>query len=296
MKNNFDEYKKAIITQYEEEKMGKFSDLLIDPTPANLKRLCLLISEDEMRFSDLVIFRHFFSFKSEDDIARWIKNFDTEKFKPLSTFLKLGTNLKDYRSANLIAVLVDFKQRPYTKFLDMHCSVDLGSPKVENTNKEVSDRGHFAERMAISKPIENDYQLTVKSPLSKRLILTLIFFASVFFLAFVMKDVFNDKCMIWKGDHYERIDCEDSRAYGEKSYDVVIAYNKDILENFRKIEVCDTTTFFINDRPMVWYIKQNGKCEFFSYNGTHPITRKPLKPITKHMVEKHIMKVHSKKK
>ncbi|WP_447635329.1 hypothetical protein [Flavobacterium microcysteis] len=296
MKNNFDEYKKAIITRYEEEKMGKFSDLLLDPTPANLKRLCLLISEDEMKFSDLAIFRHFFSFKSEEDIARWIKNFDTEKFKPLSTFLKLGTNLKDYRSANLIAVLVDFNQRPYTKFLDTHCSLDLVNPKIKDTNKELPKREHFAERMAISKPVENDYQLTVKSPLSKRLVLTLLFFASVFFLAFVMKDVFDDKCMIWKGDHYEKIDCEDSRAYGEKSFDNVIAYNKDVLENFRKIEVCDTTTFFINDRPMVWYIKQNGKCEFFSYNGAHPITRKPLKPITKHMVEKHIMKVHNKKK
>jgi len=296
MKNNFDEYKKAIITRYEEEKMGKFSDLLLDPTPANLKRLCLLISEDEMKFSDLAIFRHFFSFKSEEDIARWIKNFDTEKFKPLSTFLKLGTNLKDYRSANLIAVLVDFNQRPYTKFLDTHCSLDLVNPKIKDTNKELPNREHFAERMAISKPVENDYQLTVKSPLSKRLVLTLLFFASVFFLAFVMKDVFDDKCMIWKGDHYEKIDCEDSRAYGEKSFDNVIAYNKDVLENFRKIEVCDTTTFFINDRPMVWYIKQNGKCEFFSSNGAHPITRKPLKPITKHMVEKHIMKVHNKKK
>lgn len=296
MKNNFDEYKKAIITRYEEEKMGKFSDLLLDPTPANLKRLCLLISEDEMRFSDLAIFRHFFSFKSDEDIARWIKNFDTEKFKPLSTFLKIGTNLKDYRSANLIAVLVDFKQRPYTKFLETYCSLDIGNPKIEDVSKNIPNREHFAERMAISKPVENNYQLVVKSPLSKRLMVTLVFFAVIFFLAFILKDVFDDKCMIWKGDHYERIDCEDSRAYGEKSYDNIIALNKDVLENFRKIEVSDTTTFFINDRPMVWYIKQNGKCEFFSYNGVHPVTRKPLKPITKHMVEKHIMKVHSKKK
>ena len=295
MKNNFEEYKKAIITRYEEEKMGKFADLLLDPTPANLKRLCLLISEDEMRFSDLTIFRHFFSFKSDEDIAKWIKNFDTEKFKPLSTFLKLGTNLKDYRSANLIAVLVDFKQRPYTKFLDTHCALDIANSKNTNANKEVPSREYFAERMAISKPVENDYQLTVRSPLSKRMLFARGSFAAIFFLTIFVKDVFDDKCMIWKGDHYERIDCDDSRAFGEKSYDNVIAFNKDILENFKRIEICDTTTFFINDRPMIWYIKQNGKYEFFSYGGVHPITRKPLKPITKHMVEKHILKGHGKK-
>ncbi|MBC8643299.1 hypothetical protein H9W95_01735 [Flavobacterium lindanitolerans] len=57
--------------------------------------------------------------------------------------------------------------------------------------------------------------------------------------------------MIWKGDHYERIDCDDSRAFGEKSYDNVIALNKDILENFRRIEICDTTTFLL--MTGLWY-------------------------------------------
>lgn len=295
MKNNFEEYKKAIITRYEEEKMGKYSDLLLDPTPANLKRLCLLISEEEMRFSDLATFRHFFCFKSEEDIPKWIKNFDTEKFKPLSTFLKIRTNLKDYRSANLIAVLVDFNQRPYTKFLDTSYPENSEIPKNSIPNTGLSPREHFSERMAISKPDENSHQLMIKQPMSKRVMLLLSLFGAILFSAFVLKDVFDDKCMIWKGDHYEKIDCDENRVFGEMSYDNVVALNKDVLENFRRIEVCDTTTFFINDRPMIWYIKQDGKCEFFSCNGIHPITRKPLRPITKHMVEKHILKVHNKK-
>jgi len=295
MKNNFEEYKKAIITRYEEEKMGKYSDLLLDPTPANLKRLCLLISEEEMRFSDLATFRHFFCFKTEDDIAKWIKNFDTEKFKPLSTFLKLGTNLKDYRSANLIAVLVDFKQRPYTKFLDPNHPVNADDHRSNNGSWTSPSRDYFSERMAISKPDENNHQLMIKPPMSKKVMLTLSLLGGILFSAFVLKDVFDDKCMIWKGDHYEKFDCDENRAFGEMSYDNVVALNKDVLENFRKIEISDTTTFFINDRPMVWYIKQDGKCEFFSCSGIHPITRKQLRPITKHMVEKHILKVHNKK-
>lgn len=289
MKNNFEEYKKAISTRYEEEKKGKYSDLLLDPTPANLKRLCLLISEEDMKFTDLSIFHHFFCFKSEDDIPRQIKKFDTEKFKPLSTFLKAGTNLKDYRSANLIAVLVNFKQRPYTKFLDKNFPVNLAN------FEGIDPKQIFSERVAIPKPEEINHVLMIRSPLSKRAAFVVSLFAVILFSAFVLKDVFDDKCMIWRGDHYERIDCDENNVFGEMSYDNVIALNKEVLENFKKIEVCDTTTFFINDRPLVWYIKQDGQCEFFSCYGIHPVTRKPLRPITRHMVEKHIMKVHSEK-
>lgn len=297
MKNNFDAFKMAIAANYEEKKRGRFSDLLLDPTPANLKRLCVILNEEKLTSVDLSIFRHFFSLKTEIDISRQIKSFDTEKFKPLSSFLKSGTNLKDYGSANLVAILVDFKDRPYTKFLDssfacLDNTKDLLVNKSENVHQDFL--GEKLPKQLAKSSINFQHQLI--SLLSKSGILLIYFFSLLLFTAFVIKDTFDDKCMIWKGDHYEKVDCDENRVFGEMSYDNVVALNKEVLENFKKINVCDTTTFFINDRPMVWYSKQDGRCEFFSGNGIHPVTRKLLRPITKHMVEKHILKVHDKNK
>lgn len=298
MKNNFDAFKMAIAANYEEKKRGRFSDLLLDPTPANLKRLCVIFNEEKLTPVDLSIFRHFFSLRPEIDISRQIKSFDTEKFKPLSSFLKSGTNLKDYGSANLVAILVDFKDRPYTKFLDNNSFTYLDNTKdlvINEHENELQD--HLEESLPKKLPKSSiNFQYQLISVLSKSGILLLYFFSLLLFTAFVIKDTFDDKCMIWKGDHYEKIDCDENHVFGEMSYDNVVALNKEVLENFKKINVYDTTTFFINDRPMVWYSKQDGQCEFFSCNGIHPVTRKPLRPITKHMVEKHISKIHNKNK
>lgn len=298
MKNNFDAFKMAIAANYEEKKRGRFSDLLLDPTPANLKKLCVILNEEKLNSVDLSIFRHFFSLKPEIDVSRQIKSFDTEKFKPLSSFLKSGTNLKDYGSANLIAIMVDFKDRPYTKFLDSNCIAYLDDSKDLLTSEYRDIRQDYS-KVSLSRQLpksRTNFQYQLISLLSKSGILLIYFFSLLLFTAFVIKDTFDDKCMIWKGDHYEKIDCDENRVFGEMSYDNVVALNKEVLENFKKINVYDTTTFFINDRPMIWYSKQGGQCEFFSCNGIHPVTRKLLRPITKHMVEKHILKVHNKSK
>jgi hypothetical protein len=72
-------------------------------------------------------------------------------------------------------------------------------------------------------------------------------------------------------------------------YDINPIFDKnDDLLDFKKISVCDTTTFFKYNQPMVWYIKQNGKCEYFNAPGLHPISGKPLRPISKYIIAKYI--------
>jgi hypothetical protein len=87
-------------------------------------------------------------------------------------------------------------------------------------------------------------------------------------------------CMIWKEDHYEVTNCEGKPGETEK-----VPY---LIENFRQINVSDTTTFFRNGKPVVWYDKQNNELYFFSAPGINPETGKTLKEISHYMIEKYI--------
>lgn len=86
--------------------------------------------------------------------------------------------------------------------------------------------------------------------------------------------------MRWEKDHFEQVSCTGSR-YEEP-------LNPVRLENFKKLLVSDTTSFFRNGEPRVWYDKSNGKLEFFSAPGIHPENGKTLKPITRYMIKKYI--------
>jgi hypothetical protein len=91
----------------------------------------------------------------------------------------------------------------------------------------------------------------------------------------------SNNCIIWETDHYEKINCEG------KSPNLLL---KDInVEKFKKIKVSDTTTFFVNGHPVIWYGKSDkGEMEYFNSRGVHPITMKELKPITEHIINKYI--------
>jgi len=97
-----------------------------------------------------------------------------------------------------------------------------------------------------------------------------------------LTDVFkSDDCIVWKIDHYEKIDCKNR---SEK-----VSINNVDIERFRKIEVDTTTLFFIKNEAVVWYGKSaSGTLDYFSSRGKHPITSKELKPITQYIIHKYI--------
>ena len=84
--------------------------------------------------------------------------------------------------------------------------------------------------------------------------------------------------------HYEYIVCYSCTSQG--ILEIPVEPADESKAKLRKIEVTETTTFFVNDKPVIWYSKVNGKPEFFNTHGFHPVTGKPLKPITKYMIDK----------
>lgn len=92
----------------------------------------------------------------------------------------------------------------------------------------------------------------------------------------------QEECMVWNNDHYVMTECKGS--INERKF-IPHIYN-----NLKRIEVSDTTTFFRNGEVQIWYDKSNGRLEFFTSPGIHPVNEKTLKPITNYMIEKYVRK------
>ena len=277
--NTLNAYKKAVKTKYETAKAGKFSDYLINPSPAKIKKLCALLFEINMDLVDKGIFDRFFNFEEKENKIKQIENFDTDKFRPFVNFLIKNTDITQIESLNLIAVLVDFSPRPYVKFRN-------GDYDDSNEIVKISGDKRKLNSTDFTQGLESVKRISLKSKVIIGFF-GLLLFAS---LGFSFKSIcFPDKNgMIWVENHYEAVVYE---AVNNK--DNVKPINQFELDYFRKIKVCDTTTFFKNgshDLPMVWYGKEpiTGKYEYFSQPGLHPITGKTLKKISPYIIKKYI--------
>lgn len=98
----------------------------------------------------------------------------------------------------------------------------------------------------------------------------------------VLAQARKKECMYWKEDHYEPAFC-DEIITGT----ALIALDDAQLQSLKKITLPDTLTVQ-NALGKVWYDKSDNHLEFFTGFGLHPVNGKTLKPITKHMIERHI--------
>jgi hypothetical protein len=285
--NSLDAYKKAVKAKYKLEKSGKFSDYLINPSPAKLKNLCILVLETNTNLGDASIFDKFFNFKEGESKIKQIKNFDTDKFRPFKNFLIQNTDISQLESLNLIAVLVDFNPRPYLKFR----AADFSENGKEETPIEILQN---EKRKTISTAINlvEGFEPVKRFSSKKKALLGFIVLLIVASLGYSFKNIFfpEKNGMVWKGDHYEAIELE-----AMKNGIDVKPINLFELENFKKIVVTDTTTFFKNgneEEPLIWYGKdpKTKKYEYFSQPGIHPVTGKTLKKITPYIIKKYCSK------
>lgn len=274
MKDTFSSYKEALKAQYSNQKLGIYANFLMQPTPARLRDLGIILFKENKNQNDKQIFQSFLGFEFEANSIQKIKN-ETDKFKPLATFLKNETELSDYNAADFLAILVGFEIRPYSKFLHQ------GDTEVKRFYNEPIEK-------ELIRTSDQQYNILSVKKSKGKLIAVVAGCVGLLLGSYVVKnEVFPAKeCMQWNDDHYEEVVCEGNKV-GFADINPIFEKNEDLLD-FKKIEVCDTTTFFKSDQPIVWYIKQNGKCEYFNAPGLHPISGKPLRPITKHIIETHV--------
>lgn len=281
--NTYDEYTAAVKARYEEVKVGVYSSYLLQPTPAQLRNLCVLLLDNGLNKSDEGIFTLFFQVKEGENLRKSIENFEIEKFKAVKNFL-MGKNAKtNSNSLNLTAVLVNFQPRPFSKFIQQ------GATDVKKTSLEVLFKEEKSQEILKQEYLQENRILHQKKPKARSIAIGVGVVGLLIGSYGIKNEYFPEKkCMQWNNDHYEEVVCEGNRvAFSEIN---PIIKRQESLIDFKKIEVCDTTIFFKNEQPLVWYCKQDGECEYFNAPGLHPESGKTLKPISKYIIKKYVLK------
>lgn len=283
--NTYDEYTAAIKAQYDEVKVGLYSSFLLQPTPAQLRNLCVLLFDYQLSKADEEIFNLFFQVKEGENLRRIIENFDVEKFKAVKNFLT-GKNTKtNPNSLNLIAVLVNFNPRPFSKFIQQ------GATVVKKTAVEVFIKEEESQEILKHEYLQENRILHQKKPKPRSIAIGVGVIGLIVGSFGIKKEYFPDKeCVQWNKDHYEEVVCAGSKI-GFADVNPIIERQESLLE-FKKIEVSDTTTFFKNKQSVIWYCKKDGKCEYFNAPGLHPESGKTLKPISKYIIKKYVLTVN----
>jgi hypothetical protein len=271
--NNLEAYKKAIKQKYETEKTGLYSSLLLQPSRANLRKLCVERFKENQSKDDATTFKVFFGFEFGEGNLNRLKS-ETDRFRALENFLKNTTDCNDREGINLIAILVDYTPRPFLKFAK-HFS--------ENEAEQLTS---IPEKNSEGKT--KDLPLAVPPSKKRKLMYGILGVTGLLSIGYTAKDVaFPEKqCMQWQKDHFEVVHCKNEINSLYKTTPIIPMDEK--TKNLQKLRVSDTTTFFVGNKPVVWYCKVEGVPEYFNGPGFHPITGKALKPITKYMINKYV--------
>lgn len=282
-------YRRAIIAKYEEEKEGIYSSYLSQPSRANLKNLCLLRINDNINETDQRTVIQFLDLQPEVHPNKQIQKINTkvDKFRPIGNLLKGEKIPPKLTSLEIAAFLIDFSPRPYTFFKkkdtdkeDEVVQIDDAIRNPFGNQKNPPEQSNNTKPTGIITTTTEPEDTKTKTPL-KTVITILAVFMIVSSGIYLLTDTTPPvNCMIWKEDHYEQINCDTIATIPENGVKA-IGLDPIVLEKFKKITPTDTTTFFKNKQPNVWYgPSPEGNYEIFSYHGKHPVTRKDLRPIS----------------
>lgn len=283
-KITFEEYKKSIKEKYAVKKAEDVSGILLNPTPAQLRNLCLMIFDNGVSANDKNVFTVFFNVKEEGSLRKSIENFDIGKLKPVISFLKGEKDSEHVSRIELAAILVEFNARPYSKYLQSAKSQIIDSKKeVVLEKKDFVVEDYFMPKQVVAEEAIPIYKIIS----TRKIGIGFLALLSVFFMGYTAKGMFfkKNECMQWNNDHYEGVDCSNDQL-GIGQLNTVFPMDESIM-TLKKIEPSSKIGFFKNDKPIVWYSKKDGEISLFNGPGFHPETGKPLKPVTKYIIEKY---------
>ncbi|PKV48255.1 hypothetical protein ATE84_0251 [Aquimarina sp. MAR_2010_214] len=110
-------YMNAILEKYKQEKGGEMSSYLLEPTRKQIKEACLWLFNRRKGKYDEGILNRFFQFEEGENKSYAIDRINGDKFKPIINFLTGETKSTTPANLELIAWLIDFKQRPLSIYL-----------------------------------------------------------------------------------------------------------------------------------------------------------------------------------
>lgn len=275
----FENYASAVLRDYKRKGAeGLLLTNLVHPTPAKLKRECLIVFDNRYLRKDEGILSSFFEPRQDQEAYRLaIKKHERDKFKSINAILKNGERKTDEKNIELIAWLIDYPHRPYRKWVDDGEPSGLEPPQQQKDNLKI-----FA---------------APPSWLTKKIKVTLTFAASMVFGMLIYLSwpksptvgslqgfaaTQRGDCMYWAGEHFIKGSCalthRDTPALPVDTFR---------LAHFKR--VTDLSTIGENSVRKVWYAKIRGQLELFTQPGFHPVdTARRLLPLTAYMLHKYI--------
>ena len=297
-KITFEEYKNEIKTKYETFKLDEPTGILLNPSPAQLRNLCLILFDKSLSINDENTFRVFLNVKVEEDLRRAIERFEISRFRPIISFLTGEKESDNPARIELAAILVDFEKRPYSRFLREELVVNTPRSILEDINQSIPKEGPLmfvdtkvhAQSFITQSNKPNKPILKVKSGFKRTYLVILVGILVLAGLFRIWSFNNGEDCMVWNKDHYEEIPCEQVSNAMTLFKPMLIKKDESLISNFKKIKACDTTSFFKMGKPCIWYGKSfDGSYEYFTAPGLHPETGKTLKPITQYIIERRIL-------
>ncbi len=275
--DRFTHYQSEIRKKYETVRKGPLSTYLDPPGQAGLRDLCLERCR-EANEADLDIYLRFMG-EAYDPTRLQAARKNTERFRTISKFFKGETEkFTDKTNADMAALLVDFRPRPYWKYTvpEKEASVNAEhgpSPVGTVTATDLVDTPAVSDR-------SGQMDVVVRPPHLKRFLIVMALLVSGIGIWWTLAQR-GTGCMQWQGDHYEKVDCG-----VEGSARTVLGFDEGQFA-VRKVKVCDTTTFFRDGKPVLWYLKHDNTYDFFDHPGYHPefIDRR-LKPVSRYIARK----------
>ncbi|PRD45005.1 hypothetical protein [Sphingobacterium haloxyli] len=277
------------------------------PSPGELRSWCLERYLRGLSPEDESVFIYFFNReRSTKDLATIIESFDLDKLRPLRNFISGDTQRRpDENIVKLLAVLIDFKPRPYkASHWDERVYTgglindeenpstsgsNSGDSFVEPPGTDRAEKGAHTQKAVEPEKVENtEYKEDALKPIeikrrtkNNKLLYTGIGLAVVTVL-FVVYNIFTSaNCMCWNGERYVEVDCQDKGQPYQ-----VIGLDKNKLVHFQKITRPDTLNH--ENARQVWYSKINNEVEFFTYPGHHPVEYgRSLKAATEYIIDRY---------
>lgn len=191
-KNTIEEYIKGVKTKYDAAKTGEFSGFLLNPSPAELKNLCLVLVDKGINKLDQEILDMFFDINDKSGKRKQIEHFEVDKLKPISNFLKGKTATTRIVNLDVIAVLVDFNPRPYRKFI---------AGNKEELTEDVAIKEFVKKEERVKKEDKKEgivFQELNKKSVSKKIAFAVIPLFVFGAAGFGIKDIFETR-IVWFG-------------------------------------------------------------------------------------------------
>ena len=273
MRSEFAKYQCAIVEDYHQKvKQSRMAQHLVHLKTTQIRQECLDVFDRRYQDSEEDVLKGFFGQQSGPRQYRSvIENFDADKFRQIAALVRGEITKTDQKNVELLAWLIDFQPRPYIRWVN--------------------------KRPEITTPQDPPRKW------SKKLLITFaisVTFAAVLIISMLPKPAgplppkavtatkSDGQCMYWKGDHYEATGC------GERHGDTLtLPLDSDRLLHLRRVHDPGASITYASVGH-IWYFRTPDSLEYFTAGGAYPLdTSRRLLPITRYMIDHHILPKHA---